>query len=183
MRQACTEDDIREVQSVFCASPDVLARDRLSQSKEKSARTCVSVDSSRSQLLSGDNTVTAGTLRDLSAILQELKAPHHPNDRNHRVRMEMGLHSNVKPWRSTKHLDLELRRPDFYSWFSQLYIVWPWACHLTCLILYCVTYTLGKRATSVLSTVRFHKNSLTAPDKLWSLVKMKISHFREEHIF
>jgi hypothetical protein len=29
MKQASTEDDIREVQSVFCASPDVLAGDRL----------------------------------------------------------------------------------------------------------------------------------------------------------
>lgn len=67
MRQVGTEDDIREIQSVFCASPDVLAGDRLSQSKEKSARKCVWVDSSRSQLLSGDNAVTAGILRGLSA--------------------------------------------------------------------------------------------------------------------
>lgn len=74
MRQAGTEDDIREVQSVFCASPDVLARDRLSLSKEKSARKCVLVDSSTSQLLSGDNTVTAGRLKGPSAILLELKA-------------------------------------------------------------------------------------------------------------
>lgn len=76
MRQAGIEDDIREVQSVFCASPDVLAGDRLSLSKEKSARKCVLVDSSRSHLLSGDNTVSAGMLYGPSAILLELKA--HP---------------------------------------------------------------------------------------------------------
>lgn len=153
MRQAGTEDDIREVQSVFCASPDVLAGDRLSLSKEKSARKCVLVDSSRSQLLSGDNMVTAGMLKGPSAILLELKEHLLKVLLTENVGLEWrwGSTGKVRPWCSTKHLDLKLRRPYFYSWLSYLYIVWPWACHLTYLVLR-VTYNLGKRATSVLST-------------------------------
>lgn len=79
MRQAGTEEDIREAQSVSCATPDVPAGDRLSQRKEKSAQKCVSIDRARSQLLSSDRTVTAGMPRGLSIILLELKAHTSPS--------------------------------------------------------------------------------------------------------
>lgn len=79
MRQEGTEEDIREAQRVPCATPDVLAGDRFSQPKEKSARKCVSINKARSQLPSSDRTVTAGMPRGLSGIQLELKAHTTPS--------------------------------------------------------------------------------------------------------
>lgn len=79
---------------VFSVPPQMSWQETdFSQSMGKSARKCVSVDSSRSQLLSGDRTVTAWRPRGLSQTSQNGRhITHHPNCRNHRVRKQTGLH-------------------------------------------------------------------------------------------
>lgn len=77
MRQAGTEDDIREVQGVFFLPSQMSWQETdFSQSQEKSAKKYVSVDSSTLQLLNSDRAVAAGTLKALSPIPLELKAQH-----------------------------------------------------------------------------------------------------------
>lgn len=75
------------------------------------------LDSSRWQLLSNDRTVTVGTPRGLSAML-ELEA-HHLIILITEIRgvgWRSGSTGKGKAWCGTKHLKLELKRPDFYSW-------------------------------------------------------------------
>lgn len=96
---------------VFSVPPQMSWQETdFSQSKGKSARKCVSVDSSRSQLLSSDRTVTVRMPRDLCASCWNQRHTDYPTvvtTETTGLSWRWGSTRKVRSRCGTKHLELK----------------------------------------------------------------------------